>query len=73
MFFVKGFKIMKKEMSSKDNKFNIKGQFKEGRPAYLDFQATTPMDPRVYYSLFNMLIFFEGSRSNATLSIGKVW
>jgi hypothetical protein len=27
--------------------FSIKGQSKEGRPAYLDFQATTPLDPRV--------------------------
>ncbi len=27
--------------------FSIKGQAKEGRPAYLDFQATTPTDPRV--------------------------
>jgi hypothetical protein len=26
--------------------FSIKGQSKEGRPAYLDFQATTPLDPR---------------------------
>jgi hypothetical protein len=27
--------------------FSIKGQSKEGRPAYLDFQATTPLDSRV--------------------------
>ena len=27
--------------------FSIKGQAKAGRPAYLDFQATTPTDPRV--------------------------
>lgn len=27
--------------------FSIKGQSKDGRPAYLDFQATTPLDPRV--------------------------
>lgn len=27
--------------------FSIKGAAKEGRAAYLDFQATTPMDPRV--------------------------
>ncbi len=29
------------------NRFSIKGLAIEGRPAYLDFQATTPMDPRV--------------------------
>ncbi len=27
--------------------FSIKGLAKEGRPVYLDFQATTPTDPRV--------------------------
>ena len=27
--------------------FSIKGEAKAGRPAYLDFQATTPLDPRV--------------------------
>ena len=27
--------------------FSIKGAAVPGRPAYLDFQATTPMDPRV--------------------------
>ena len=27
--------------------FSIKGEALEGRPAYLDFQATTPTDPRV--------------------------
>ena len=29
------------------NSFSIAGSALEGRPAYLDFQATTPMDPRV--------------------------
>jgi hypothetical protein len=27
--------------------FSIKGEARQGRPAYLDFQATTPLDPRV--------------------------
>jgi hypothetical protein len=27
--------------------YNIKGDALSGRPVYLDFQATTPMDPRV--------------------------
>jgi hypothetical protein len=30
-----------------NSKYSIKGQFKEGRAAYLDTSATTPMDPRV--------------------------
>ena len=33
--------------SSTDSKYSIKGLAIEGRPAYLDFQATTPLDPRV--------------------------
>ena len=27
--------------------FSIRGQFREGRAAYLDYSATTPLDPRV--------------------------
>ena len=27
--------------------FSIHGQFREGRAAYLDMSATTPLDPRV--------------------------
>lgn len=30
-----------------DSKYSIGGQFKEGRAAYLDHSATTPLDPRV--------------------------
>lgn len=29
------------------NSFSIGGEAISGKPAYLDFQATTPMDPRV--------------------------
>lgn len=32
---------------SESNKFSIRGQFREGRAAYLDTAATTPLDPRV--------------------------
>ena len=31
--------------------FSIKGEARVGRPAYLDFQATTPLDPRVLDSM----------------------
>lgn len=27
--------------------FSIRGQFREGRAAYLDMSSTTPLDPRV--------------------------
>jgi hypothetical protein len=29
------------------SQFSIRGQFREGRAAYLDYSATTPLDPRV--------------------------
>ena len=35
--------------------FSIKGKAKEGRPVYLDFQATTPTDPRVVDAMVNIL------------------
>ena len=30
------------------SKFNIRDDFREGRAAYLDMSATTPLDPRVF-------------------------
>ena len=30
----------------RETSFSIKGEALTGRPIYLDFQATTPMDPR---------------------------
>ena len=41
--------------------FSIRGEAREGRAAYLDFQATTPMDPRVVDA---MLPFMTGSFGN---------
>lgn len=34
--------------------FSIKGEAKAGRPAYLDFQSTTPLDPRVLDAMVNI-------------------
>ncbi len=31
-----------------EGEFSIRGKFKEGRAAYLDMSATTPLDPRVF-------------------------
>jgi cysteine desulfurase len=41
--------------------FSIKGMALEGRPLYLDFQATTPIDPRV---LDAMMPYFMGQFGN---------
>jgi hypothetical protein len=30
-----------------DTSYSIRGQFREGRAAYLDMSSTTPLDPRV--------------------------
>ena len=46
------------------NKFSIKGLAIEGRPAYLDFQATTPMDPRVLDEMVSTNIIFCWVSSN---------
>ncbi len=42
--------------NSSTNKFSIKGMAIEGRPSYLDAQATTPMDPRVLDAMVYFII-----------------
>lgn len=42
--------------------FSIKGAAKEGRAAYLDFQATTPMDPRVVDAMVRGVLHESRSR-----------
>ena len=44
-----GFSIKGSKLESIPEKFvnALSGEALEGRPAYLDFQATTPLDPRV--------------------------
>ena len=37
--------------SSQNGDFSIRGQFRDGRAAYLDMSATTPLDPRVLDSM----------------------
>ena len=35
-------------LSAKTGEFSIRGEFRDGRAAYLDMSATTPLDPRVF-------------------------
>ena len=35
-------------LAGEDGQFSIRGGFREGRAAYLDMSATTPLDPRVF-------------------------
>lgn len=43
--------LLKKDLEDSDSatgEFSIRGKFRQGRAAYLDMSATTPMDPRVF-------------------------
>lgn len=50
--------------------FSIKGQAKSGRPAYLDFQATTPTDPRVVDAMLPYMLGKYGNPHSRTHSYG---
>jgi len=50
--------------------FSIKGAAKEGRPAYLDFQATTPQDPRVLDAMLPFMMGRYGNPHSRTHSFG---
>lgn len=50
--------------------FSIKGMALEGRPAYLDFQSTTPVDPRVLDAMLPYMIERFGNPHSKTHSYG---
>lgn len=50
--------------------FSIKGEALEGRPAYLDFQATTPLDPRVLDAMMPYLTEKYGNPHSKTHAYG---
>ncbi len=50
--------------------FSIKGDALAGRPAYLDFQATTPMDPRVLDAMMPFMVEKYGNPHSRTHSFG---
>jgi len=50
--------------------FSIKGEALQGRPAYLDFQATTPLDPRVLDAMMPFLTEKFGNPHSKTHSFG---
>uniref|UniRef100_A0A6P7G953 cysteine desulfurase n=1 Tax=Diabrotica virgifera virgifera TaxID=50390 RepID=A0A6P7G953_DIAVI len=52
-----------------ENKFKIKGDF-EGRPLYLDVQATTPLDPRVLDVMLPYLTNYYGNPHSRTHAYG---
>jgi len=50
--------------------FSIRGQFREGRAAYLDMSATTPMDPRVFDAMAPYMIGSYGNPHSKTHAFG---
>lgn len=52
--------------SSEKGKFSIKDEVMEGRPLYLDAQATTPMDPRVLDKMMPYMTNYYGNPHSRT-------
>eukprot|EP00529_Nitzschia_sp_RCC80_P022853 CAMPEP_0113478284 /NCGR_PEP_ID=MMETSP0014_2-20120614/20671_1 /TAXON_ID=2857 /ORGANISM="Nitzschia sp." /LENGTH=495 /DNA_ID=CAMNT_0000371459 /DNA_START=37 /DNA_END=1524 /DNA_ORIENTATION=- /assembly_acc=CAM_ASM_000159 len=50
--------------------YSIRGQFREGRAAYLDMSSTTPMDPRVLDAMAPYMIGSYGNPHSRTHSFG---
>jgi len=55
---------------STSSKFSIRGQFREGRAAYLDMAATTPVDPRVFDAMAPYMIGSYGNPHSKTHAFG---
>ncbi|XP_037708589.1 cysteine desulfurase, mitochondrial [Drosophila subpulchrella] len=59
-----------KEFRERQVRFNIKNEQTEGRPLYLDAQATTPMDPRVLDAMLPFLTNYYGNPHSRTHAYG---
>ena len=59
--------LMDKDVTSE---FSIAGQFREGRAAYLDMSATTPVDPRVFDAMAPYMIGSYGNPHSKTHAFG---
>lgn len=56
--------------SEGSSEFSIRGQFREGRAAYLDMSATTPLDPRVLDAMLPHMIGSYGNPHSRTHAFG---
>jgi cysteine desulfurase len=56
--------------SPSDFDFNIRNQFREGRAAYLDMSATTPLDPRVFDKMAPYMVGAYGNPHSRTHQYG---
>ncbi|CAO1389489.1 unnamed protein product [Diamesa serratosioi] len=61
---------LSRNVSNVKGKFSIKDEISEGRPLYLDAQATTSMDPRVLDKMLPYLTNFYGNPHSRTHSYG---
>lgn len=53
-----------------EKKFSIKDETRDGRPLYLDAQATTPLDPRVLDAMLPYLTSYYGNPHSRTHAYG---
>jgi cysteine desulfurase len=53
-----------------ESEYTIKNDFKTGKPAYLDMQSTTPLDPRVLDSMLPYMIGSYGNPHSRTHQYG---
>ena len=42
-----------------DEGYSIRGEFRDGRPSYLDMSATTPLDPRVMDAMAPYMVSYQ--------------
>jgi hypothetical protein len=56
--------LLKAAATDEPNEFSIRGQFREGRAAYLDMSATTPLDPRVLDAMAPYMVSSETASSD---------
>ena len=59
--------LLQKDFQSE---YSIRGKFREGRAAYLDMQATTPLDPRVLDAMLPYMIGSYGNPHSRTHQYG---
>jgi len=53
-----------------DSEFNVRGQFRSGRAAYLDMASTTPLDPRVLDQMMPYMVGNFGNPHSRTHTFG---
>ena len=58
---------------AEESPYSIRGKFKEGRAAYLDMSATTPMDPRVLDAMLPYMVSINPNLVGGSKSSSFYW